>query len=133
MAAEAILGVQALLGEALCAADPVGMLRALAARPETSPEVRAWLGAVDDDGLRVAALLVAKLRFQRLLGASRPAAAWFAQDPASFTGRSASTTPRWRRVSSIRGARPKRSPPGAPSSARNTAATFRSPARQGAA
>ncbi len=85
MAAEAILGVQALLGEALCAADPVGMLRALAARPETSPEVRAWLAAVDDDGLRVAALLVAKLRFQRLLGASRPAAAWFAQDPASFT------------------------------------------------
>ena len=40
---------------------------------------------VDPDGLRIAALLVAKLRFQRLMNGSRRANEWFAADPAAFT------------------------------------------------
>jgi hypothetical protein len=70
---DAIAHQQALLAEALLAADPVGFLRA---HPEAP--------AVDADGLRIAALLVAKLRFQRLLNASRAANEWWRRDEAGF-------------------------------------------------
>ncbi|MBL8732321.1 MAG: hypothetical protein JNN13_08130 [Planctomycetes bacterium] len=68
--------LQALLADALLAPDPVALLRG---HPE--PE----LAAIDAAGLRLAALLVVKLRFQRLLNASREAAAWFERDAEGFT------------------------------------------------
>jgi hypothetical protein len=69
-----LVALQQLVGEALTAADPVAFWR------EHLPDQ-----PLDADGLRIAALLVAKLRFQRLMNASREAAAWFARDPEGFT------------------------------------------------
>lgn len=66
--------LQARLGRALVAPDPVAAFRALL--PDQP---------CDADGLRVAALLVAKLRFQRLTNGSRRALEWFERDPRAFT------------------------------------------------
>jgi hypothetical protein len=70
---------------ALRAEDPVGALRALAKDRRIAADVRRRLGGADADGVRLTALLVAKLRFERLLNGSREAADWFRRDPAAFT------------------------------------------------
>ena len=59
------------LAAAMRADDPVAAVRAL--HPEA-----------DADGVRLAALLVARLRFERLLRGAPAAGAWFARDPAGF-------------------------------------------------
>lgn len=64
--------LQRRLADALLSADPVG---AWSAQPDR---------AVSEDGLRIAAMLVAKLRFERCLRGSRYAAEAFAHDPATF-------------------------------------------------
>lgn len=46
--------------------------------------VRALYPAADADGVRLAALLVARLRFERLLRGAPAAEAWFERDPAGF-------------------------------------------------
>jgi hypothetical protein len=69
------------LADALLAPDPAAFVAARAAAAGAEPALR----AIDPDGLRLAALLVAKLRFQQLMNASRPAAAWFERDAADFT------------------------------------------------
>ncbi len=63
----------------LLAGDPVAALEALPASE------RALLEPIDRDGLRIAALLVARLRFERLMNGSREAAEWFEEDPRAFT------------------------------------------------
>lgn len=68
---DAIARLQARLANALLAPDPVASLAAES--------------HVDPDGLRIAALLVAKLRFQRLMNGSPRANEWFLRDPAAFT------------------------------------------------
>lgn len=79
--AESIARLQAVLADALLARDPAAFVRDAAARPEAPAELR----AIDADGLRIAALLVAKLRFQRLMNASRSASEWFERDGQGFT------------------------------------------------
>lgn len=79
--AESIARLQVVLAEALLAADPVVFVQTLARQPDADPALR----AIDADGLRMAALLVAKLRFQRLMNASRTAREWFQRDAAAFT------------------------------------------------
>jgi hypothetical protein len=79
--AEAIVRLQAVLADALMARDPAAFVRDAAAKPGAAPELR----AIDADGLRIAVLLVAKLRFQRLMNASRMASEWFERDGAGFT------------------------------------------------
>ncbi|MCB9879315.1 MAG: hypothetical protein H6835_17095 [Planctomycetes bacterium] len=69
----ALAALQQRLGEALCIGDPVQRCRDLL------PEL-----AIDGDGAKVAALLIAKLRFQRLIAASDDAMQWFERDPAAF-------------------------------------------------
>lgn len=76
-----LAALQGALAEVLRARDPAAALAAAAAQPDADPR----LAAVDADGLRLAALLVAKLRFQRLVGASREAAEWFERDGRGFT------------------------------------------------
>ena len=66
--------LQARLGRVLTADDPVAAWR------ELLPE-----HALDEAGLRVAALLVAKLRFQRLVQGSPLVNDWFARDARGFT------------------------------------------------
>ena len=67
-----------LMASVLIATDPIAALEALAA------DERALLEPIDRDGLRMAALLVARLRFERLIHGSRRAAQWFDSDPRAF-------------------------------------------------
>ncbi len=81
-ATDALLRLETLLADALTAADPAAALRDAVELP---PELRQAVERIDVDGLRVAALLVAKLRFQRLLNGSERAGEWFARDARGFT------------------------------------------------
>ncbi len=71
-----------LLARAMTADDPVAALRAGAKRLPAS--LRKQLARIDEDGFRISALLVARLRFERLLNASTEAAEWFAAEPDTF-------------------------------------------------
>ncbi|MFN0009601.1 MAG: hypothetical protein ACKVXR_17025 [Planctomycetota bacterium] len=73
------------LARVLLAEDPWKELQAAIADPATPASVRESLGQVDEDGLRISGLLVAKLRFERLMNGSRHAAEWFERDPGEFT------------------------------------------------
>jgi hypothetical protein len=53
--------------------------------PDPVQAVHAFAPDADADGVRLTALLVARLRFERLLRGSRLAAAWFEADAAGFT------------------------------------------------
>lgn len=64
--------------------DPVAELQRAAADPALPPALRRALLAADGDGVRMAALLVCKLRFERLIRASAEAEAQFAADPEAF-------------------------------------------------
>lgn len=76
-----LVRLQAVLAGLLRARDPAAALAAVRAAADADPR----LAAVDAGGLHIAALLVAKLRFQRLLSASREAAEWFDRDGRGFT------------------------------------------------
>lgn len=78
---DAILRLQALLADALLHADPVAFVHEQCKAPGADPS----LAHIDPDGLRMAALLVTKLRFQRLINGSRPAGEWFTRDARGFT------------------------------------------------
>lgn len=77
-----LVRLQALLGEALMTADPEAVLRRAADLP---PALRAAVENIDRGGLRIASLLVAQLRFQRLLHGSARAGAWWQRDERDFT------------------------------------------------
>jgi uncharacterized protein YeaO (DUF488 family) len=71
----------------LRAADPVVALQAVQDAPETDAALRALLAMLDPDGLRITALLVLQLRFNRLLSGSPQASAAFAEEPQAFSHR----------------------------------------------
>lgn len=74
------------LAALLRARDPVAELhRRLGG--ELDPPVRAALAAIDHDGLRTAALLVARLRFERVVQGGADIAERFERDPAGFGAR----------------------------------------------
>ncbi|MGK3988670.1 hypothetical protein WME99_36840 [Sorangium sp. So ce136] len=73
------------MARAMTAADPVAALRAAAADPALPAALRRALRGADEDGVRMSALLVARLRFERLLRGSPEAEAWFDRDPAAFS------------------------------------------------
>lgn len=77
-------GVERAYGAALCAEDPVGAVRALAADSECPPALRAVLARADADGIRMTGLLIAKARFERLLNGSGDAIRWFIGDGPGF-------------------------------------------------
>lgn len=90
---------EAILASAMRAADPVAALREAAATdPELDDETRRALSGVDPDGVRIQALLVARLRFERLLAGSDTVAARFERDP----GELASTFRRYHREVAMR-------------------------------
>jgi hypothetical protein len=70
------------LARAMTADDPVAALRAGAKRLPAA--LRRQLARIDEDGFRISALLVARLRFERLLNASTEASDWFATEPEAF-------------------------------------------------
>ena len=65
--------------DVVLSADPAAAIDALNAGD------RALFAAMDRDGLRIAALIVARLRFERLIHGSRSAAEWFDRDTRAFT------------------------------------------------
>ncbi|MEO6709764.1 MAG: hypothetical protein ABI054_05550, partial [Planctomycetota bacterium] len=73
------------LADALTSPDPGLILQRALNDSAFGPEARSALLAIDLDGLRIAALLVAKLRFERLLQGSGSAGTWFESDPREFT------------------------------------------------
>lgn len=75
---------EALLARVLRAPDPAGALAAAVADPAVPDAVRAWARAIDADGLRIGARLVARLRAERLLDGDDDARALFAADGAAF-------------------------------------------------
>lgn len=72
------------LASAMRAADPVAQLRAASEDPRLAPPLRrAFARAVhDENGVRIAALLIAKLRFERITRGG--AGDWFEREPAAF-------------------------------------------------
>lgn len=73
-----------LLAAILTAPDPVAALKMAQRRRGLSTDLRRRLAAIDEDGLRISALLVVRLRFERLLRGSPVAERWFDEDPADF-------------------------------------------------
>lgn len=84
MAASSATRLEEILAQAMAARDPSAFLQN-AARDRTLPaRLRRALQSIDTDGVRLTALLIAKLRFERLLRASSEAEWLFARDPAAF-------------------------------------------------
>ena len=73
------------LSRALHAPDPVAALEEFARDPELSPELARRVAAADPRGVRLSALIVARLRFERLLQGSRAVGEWFERDGRGFT------------------------------------------------
>lgn len=87
--AAGLLELQALergLAAALRASDRAGGRASLAATPGLSARGRARVASsgISADGFEMAALLVARLRFERLMQGSEAASRWFDADPAGF-------------------------------------------------
>jgi hypothetical protein len=69
----------------MTAPDPVEALRRASRDTRLPSPMRRALREASADGVRMAALLVAKLRFERLLRGSPEAEDWFERDPAGFS------------------------------------------------
>src|SRR5262245_8081879 len=76
--------LEELVARAFLAPDPRAALAAAAQDPGLGANLRARLAAAAPDGVRIAGLLVVKLRFERLIQGSRDAGVWFERDPAGF-------------------------------------------------
>ena len=77
---------EAILAQAMRAEDPVAsLLEAASSDPALDDDTRAALLRVDPDGVRIQALLVARLRFERLLQGSPDLGERFERDPAELT------------------------------------------------
>lgn len=74
--------LQRVLAKAMTGDAPLEILRAEA--PSLSAEERAWIAALDADGLRLTNFLVRKLRFERICRGDTAAERWFERDPESF-------------------------------------------------
>jgi hypothetical protein len=68
----------------LRAPNPEVALAELIAGMDPRAPLTAQVAMIRGDGLRIAALLVARLRFERLVQGSTAAAGWFEADPAGF-------------------------------------------------
>ncbi|MCB9869510.1 MAG: hypothetical protein H6837_06615 [Planctomycetes bacterium] len=77
-----LIALQGVLGRLLTERDPAAALAECDVLPV---ELAALLEHIDPDGLRIARLLVARLRFERLMNGSDTARSWFADDPAGFS------------------------------------------------
>jgi hypothetical protein len=83
--ARARAAVERALVRAMAAPDPALELHRASRDRRLPAAVRRSLERAPADGVRMAALLVAKLRFERLLRGSPDAEAWFERDPEGFT------------------------------------------------
>jgi hypothetical protein len=84
MAASSAERLEAILARVMTAPDPAAALQKAARDKRLPARLRQALSACDLDGVRLTALLIAKLRFERLLRASEQAEWLFRRDPAAF-------------------------------------------------
>lgn len=73
-----------IVARALRSRDPAAALSRASQNPSLPRALRRALAHAAGDGARVAALLVARLRFERLLRGSPEAETWFERDPEGF-------------------------------------------------
>lgn len=78
---DALARLELLLAEAFCAPDLSAAFAALRSNAEFAP----LFAHASEDGFRIAALLIVRLRFERLLNGSARAADLWNSDPRSFT------------------------------------------------
>ncbi len=78
------MNVERVLADILRHPDPAAALREALADQGLSSDLRHMLEAIDPDGLRLSAMLAARLRFERLVQGSRKSATWFRDDAAGF-------------------------------------------------
>jgi hypothetical protein len=78
-------GYEEALLRILTSEDPFRELGKAVGDDSLPPALLQALAAVDPDGLRLSALLVARLRFERLLRGFPVAERWFDEDPQDFT------------------------------------------------
>lgn len=83
--AEQYARFEKLVAAALHAPDPVCALREASRDPQLGFELRRRLARADGRGVQLSALLVARLRFERLLCGCPEAEAWFDRDARAFT------------------------------------------------
>lgn len=83
--AAALAALQAIVARACLSVDPPAELARAGADAAIAPLVRGWLAGVDADQLRIAALLVQKLRFERITRGDTAVREHFARDPGAFT------------------------------------------------
>lgn len=81
---DAHIRFEALIAEAMRAPDPALALSELRADPRVPVALQTCLDAIDLDGARISALLIARLRFERLLHGSVRAQEWFDGDGEAF-------------------------------------------------
>ncbi len=74
-----------LVARALTSPDPALALRRAARDRRLDADTRRRLASADEDGVRLSALLVARLRFERLLRGSPDAEDFYDADPEAFT------------------------------------------------
>lgn len=72
------------LAAALCSSDPAAARRSLGENADVQALIRGGIQHLSEDGFRIASLLIARLRFERLSHGSRAAGAAFAHDPRAF-------------------------------------------------
>jgi hypothetical protein len=80
----ALMDWESMLVRVLRAPDPLAALDLAATDPAVPAELRVALAGLDRDGVAVAAKLVARQRFERLLRGDAEAGAWSRADPAAF-------------------------------------------------
>lgn len=78
---------EAILAQVIRARDPEAALCAAITALHAQHPVRAFLAPINKDGLRMSALLVARLRFERLLRGSRPFQRDWQREPAAAASR----------------------------------------------
>lgn len=73
-----------IVARAMRSRDPAAALERASRNRALPADLRRALAKAAGDGARIAALLVARLRFERLMRGSPEAEAWFERDPQSF-------------------------------------------------
>jgi hypothetical protein len=82
---DGLASFERILADAMTRRDPVAEFARAAADTSLPDWMRRAFRAAHADGVRLSALLVAKLRFERLVQGSRCASEWFDRDARSFT------------------------------------------------
>lgn len=75
---------QGRLARAILSGDPAESLKTLARSPRLCAALRRAAASADPDGVRLSALLVKKLRFERLVRGDSAIAEWFEHSPRTF-------------------------------------------------